>query len=365
MFNQFLSTRTFRNLSLISLTTLTLSSCEKTESTPAQPYDDGVIVVNEGNFSTNDGSLSLVARDSKTASLDIFFKENNRSLGGGVAGYAEIDEKGIVLVDNSSDGKDALEIVNARTFKSIASIKGEIDNPRRIVKAGTNKAYITCWDTFNSDYSYKTGFVAVLDLTTNKILKKIPVDKGAESIVVIGTNAYVGNVGNQKTIKVIDTQKDEVTASIEVGENPNVVGLDANNKLWIYTNDSAKEIGSLNKFNISTKTIESGLEISTKLKGFSNIIFNSDKTIMFFEYSRYNTNGEIFSLNINDTKITTTSPLIKRKFTGLGFDTESNLLYAGVTPSYKQAGYVLRYSPTGNLIDSVKVEIAPSKFYFK
>jgi len=35
----------------------------------------------------------------------------------------------------------------------------------------------------------------VVDLTTNKITKKIPVQKGAEKLVVIGTDVYVGSVG--------------------------------------------------------------------------------------------------------------------------------------------------------------------------
>ena len=355
------STRTLRNT--IAIATLVLSSCDKTETTPAQPYDDGVFVINSGNFFDNNGSLSLVQRDSKMASLDIFLKENTRSFAGGLTDYAEVDEKGIVLVDNSTDGKDAIEIVNAHTFKTIASIKGEIDNPRKAVKAGTNKVYITCWDTFNTDYSYKTGFVAVVDLTTNKIIKKIPVDKGAESIVVIGTNAYVGNVGSQKTIKVIDTQKDEVTASIEVGTNPSNFVLDAANKIWM---TAGKEIVL---FNPTTKTIESKLKGGTNTqKTPSSLSISKDKKTLFYTYNFYDAadayklKGEINSLNIADG---TTKTFINRTFAAVGFDNESNQIYTTLIPSYKQAGYILRYQTTGTIIDSVKTEIGPIGFFFK
>ncbi len=128
--------RTLRNTLAIAYAAFALSSCDKTENTPAQPYDDGVFVINSGNFLDNNGSLSLLQRNSKTASFDIFLKENTRSFAGGLTDYTEVDEKGIVLVDNSTDGKDAIEIVDAHTFKSIASIKGEIDNPQKAVKAG-------------------------------------------------------------------------------------------------------------------------------------------------------------------------------------------------------------------------------------
>lgn len=362
------SFRTLRNTAAIAYATILLGSCGKIETTPAQPYDDGVFVINSGNFFDNNGSLSLLQRDSKTAgrlsvSLDIFLKENSRSFAGGLTDYSEVDEKGIVLVDNSTDGKDAIEIVNAHTFKTIASIKGEIDNPQKVVKAGSNKAYITCWDTFNADYSYKTGFVAVLDLTTNKITKKIPVDKGASDIVVIGTNAYIGNIGDQKTIKVIDTQKDEVTATIEVGANPSNFVLDATNKIWM---TAGKEIVL---FNPTTKILESKLKAGTNSqKSASSLSISKDKKTLYYTYNfydaadNYKLKGEINSLNIADG---TTKVFINRTFAGVGFDDESNQVYTTLIPSYKQAGYIFRYQATGTIVDSVKTEIGPIGFFFK
>lgn len=362
------SFRTLRNTAAIAYATILLGSCGKIETTPAQPYDDGVFVINSGNFFDNNGSLSLLQRDSKTAgrlsvSLDIFLKENSRSFAGGLTDYSEVDEKGIVLVDNSTDGKDAIEIVNAHTFKTIASIKGEIDNPQKVVKAGSNKAYITCWDTFNADYSYKTGFVAVLDLTTNKITKKIPVDKGASDIVVIGTNAYIGNIGDQKTIKVIDTQKDEVTATIEVGANPSNFVLDATNKIWM---TAGKEIVL---FNPTTKILESKLKAGTNSqKSASSLSISKDKKTLYYTYNfydaadNYKLKGEINSLNIADG---TTKVFINRTFAGVGFDDESNQVYTTLIPSYKQAGYIFRYQATGAIVDSVKTEIGPIGFFFK
>ena len=357
-----------KKLIFITAAIFTLNSCGKVETEPTQPYDDGVFVINGGNFLDNNGSLSLVPRNSKTASLDIFLKENIRSFAGGISDYSEVDEKGIVLIDNSTDGKDAIEIVNARTFKTIASIKVDadnrpIDNPRKIVKVGTNKAYITCWDTFNTDYSYKTGFVAVLDLTTNKITKRIPVDKGAESIVVIGTNAYVGNVGSQKTIKVIDTQKDEVTATIEVGANPSNFVLDAANKIWM---TAGKEIVL---YNPTSKIIETKLKGGTNTqKSPSSLSISKDKKTLFYTFNFYDAadgyklKGEINSIDIATG---TSKTFINRTFASIDFDDESNQVYTTLIPSYKQAGYVFRYQATGAIIDSVKVEIAPVGFFFK
>jgi hypothetical protein len=80
----------------------------------------------------------------------------------------------------------------------------------------------------------------------------------------------------------------------------------------------------------------------------------------------YKQKGETYSFSINDTSIPANTPYINRLFSGLGVDPRDGTIYAGVTPSYKQAGYVLRFNPTTvRLIDSVRVEIAPSGFYFR
>ena len=173
----------------------------------------------------------------------------------------------------------------------------------------------------------------------------------------------MGNVGSQKTIKVIDTKKDEVTATIEVGANPSNFVLDASNKIWMI---AGKEIVL---FNPATKMIESKLKGGTNTqKSPSSLSISKDKKTLFYTYNfydvadNYKLKGEINSLNIADG---TTKVFINRTFSSVGFDNESNQVYTTLIPSYKQAGYVFRYQATGTLIDSVKAEIAPIGFFFK
>ena len=346
-----------------------LNACTKTsEPEPTQPYDSGVLVSNRGNFSDNNGSITLINPTTKVISYDVFQTENNRALAGGVGDYQEVDGKGLIVVDNSASGKDLIEIVNARTFKSLATIPStDVENPRYITKAGTNKAYITCWDSFNADYSYKTGYVVVVDLATNKVMKKILVQKGPEKLFTVGNEVIVGAVGGEKTISIINTQTDAVTQTIEIGRNPNLIGTDANGKLWFYTN---KEFV---KFNLSTKTVESRVAITTSnaSKSASNFTFNKEKNAIMYVFSfydaadNYKQKGEIYSFGINDATIATSKPFINKIFTGMSTDPSTGNIYAGFTPSYKQAGYVFRYKSDGVLIDSLKAGIAPEGFLFK
>lgn len=352
----------YKKLVLLSFVSVALFSCETKETEPAQPYDTGVIVMNAGNFFDNNGSLSLIDRNSKTASIDIFQKENSRPITGGIADYTEVDGKGIILVDNSTAGQDKIEVVNARTMKSIASIpSSEIENPRQTVRVSADKAYVTAWaetGTYPSFYA-NPGYVAVLDLKTNKITKKIAVQKGAENIVVVGNEAFVGDV-NDGVIIVIDTQTDTFKQEIKGIGSISGLQTDANGKIWGFVGQEALRI------NPQTKQIEAKIKVGTNPdKLLSNLTFSADKKTIYFNYSHWSTGGEIYSFNISDATISVTTPLIKRTVVGLGFDANTNIIYAGTSPNYKQAGFVYRYQTNGTLVDSVKAEIAPSKFLFK
>ena len=348
---------------------LALVSCGK-DPEPSQPYDDGVLIINAGNFLDNNGSLSLLRRDTKTADLDVFAKENARPITGGISGYAEIDGKGLILVDNAAAGLDKVEIVNARTLKSVATLTApDIENPRAVVGVGTNKAYVSCWGATGSGANFfaNPGYVAVIDLTTNKLIKKIAVQKGVEGIVIMGNQAFVGGTGGDRLINVIDMARDEATATIAAGAgNAGVLRLDANNKIWTFVGREAVRIDP------TSRTVESRIRVGTSTtKSPGNLTMSADKRTIYFTHTffdaadNFKQKGEMYSFNIADAVIAANAPVASRVFTGLGCDPKSNLLYAGVTPSFKQAGFVFRYQPNGQLIDSVRVEIAPSGFWFK
>ena len=346
-----------------------LTSCGK-DPEPTQPYDEGVLVSNAGNFLDNNGSLSLMKNNMKTAELDVFMKENNRPITGGISGYAEMDGKGIILVDNATAGLDKVEIVNARTLKSVATLSApDIENPRAVVGVGTNKVYLSCWGATGSGANFfaNAGYIAVIDLVTNKITKKIPVQKGAEGIVVVGNQAFVGGTGGDRLINVIDITKDEATASIAAGAgSAGVLQVDANNKIWTFVGREAVRIDP------ASRTIEARIRVGTSAtKSPGNMTMGADKKTLYFTHTffdaadNFKQKGELYSFNIVDATIATTVPVASKVFTGLGFDPKNNVLYAGFTPSFKQAGFVFRYQSTGQFIDSVRVEIAPSGFWFK
>ncbi|WP_375445513.1 YncE family protein [uncultured Fibrella sp.] len=359
-----------------AITGALFTACSKnTDPTPAGPYTNGVIVMNSGNFLQNNGSLSWINRTSTTAAIDIFRARNNRPTSGLVQEYVEAGNRGVILVDNSSAGLDKVEIVTADSLRSVKTLGApDIENPRHAARVSDTKVYVTCWGTTGSGANFygTAGYVAVIDLTTNSVLKRIPVNKGAEGVTVVGNEAFVASTAysDAKTITVIDTQTDAVKQQIAVPTDVVNLVADANNKLWTLSGRNALRI------NPATKSIEATIPIGTADNANTptpdKLIASADRRTLYYTYTVSNASflpdGQLYRFNISDVTITPTTPVINRTFvgfTGVGFDPQSNVIYVGTTPSLAQAGYVYRYQLTGQLVDSVRVEISPVGFYFK
>lgn len=347
-------------------------SCNNDNDDPQPlPNGAGVLVVNQGNFTDNNGTLTYLPPNGATPTYDIFNQVNQRSLTGSVQDYTESDGKGLILVDNTTAGQDKVEIVDANTFKSLATLKApEIENPRSAVRVSANKVYVSCWDV-SGDYANGTfykdpGYIAVVDLTTNTVTKKIPAVKGVETLLLVGNEVFAGSVGEATQLTVIDAINDQLKTGIEIGRNPSPVAVDAAGKLWVYA------AGEMVRINTQSKAIESRLKIgSDPARSPSRFRLSADKQYFYFVNSYYDAadnykeKGDVYRFAITDTSVPASTPFIKRLFSGLGVEPSSGIIYGGITPSYKQAGYVYRYQSSGTLIDSVKAEIAPTVFYFK
>jgi YVTN family beta-propeller protein len=73
---------------------------------------------------------------------------------------------------------------------------------------------------------FKDDTVAVIDTTTNRVLRTIPVPKGPHGLVMTpdGRKVYVSSDG-ASTVSVIDTLTDQVVSGIDVGPNPHGLAI--------------------------------------------------------------------------------------------------------------------------------------------
>ena len=348
----------------VAFSTALLWSCNQSDPAPKGDYVSGVFVTNEGNFTQNNGAISYFPRERTTADADIFAAANGTALKGGVQDFVASNGKGIILVDNSDAGQDKLEFVDSHTFKSEGSLgEPDIENPREAVIVG-NKAYVSCWGT-NADLKYTTGYIAVIDMTSKKVTKKIKVASGPENLVHASGKLYVGSYawGNGDKLAIINTNADEALSPIATPGVANPIGIDVNGNLLVNAGDKVLRI------NPETNTTEATLPIATDgFKSPGNFTLSADLKSIFFVLSWFAGNkeqGATYKFSITDTQIAMATPLIPRLFVGLAVDPTQGLLYAGVSPSYTQAGYAVRYRADGAVVDSIKVGVAPTGFFFQ
>lgn len=349
------------------LSSLTFTSCTDQDDiidapVVISPTSQGVYVTNEGQFGSSNGSVSYIDFNANPLNNDLFQKANSRPLGDVVQSMGIVGDKAYLVVNNSKK----IEITDASTFKSLGVING-LEMPRYFV-AANNKGYVTEWVSFSGN-----GRVAVIDLTTNTITKTIPVGINPDRMLVINNKLYVTNRNDNK-LSVINTQTDAVENTITVGDGPNSLVLDANNKLWVLCggkkvynsqtwayDEAASTAGRLARVNLSTNAVEATMPFGSKKEGDlpSNLNITTTKNSFIYNYQ-----GKVFKIE-NAASTLPTTALINRDFYGLSIDPKDNSIFGGDAGDFSSNGKVIRYSITGQQLDSFTVGIAPNNFLFK
>jgi YVTN family beta-propeller protein len=329
------------------------ASCEKeddnTISVTKGAYSTGVFVVNEGTSGVVSSiSFFNISKDSVTNKL--FSGVNSTDLGTFAQSISFIDSLYFITVTNSNK----IEVVSQGSFKTKTTITGLL-KPRYIQKISSTKAYVTEWGTDSYGDS-----LAVLNLSTFKVSKRIKVGVGADKMLVYNGFAYVGNKGGwgvDSTISVINTSTDTVIATIKVGVAPEGLVLDKNNKIWVlcyggvYQADySIKYTGSLQRINPSNNNVELSLKFDSKYSQPASIISSKGKDSILYTY-----NGGVYAMSVNAQTLPI-APKLSKNLYHINIDPVTGILYGTDPGNYTSDGYLFRFK-AGSFakIDSFKV----------
>jgi hypothetical protein len=339
---------------------LSVASCKKDkndDNTPTEqtPYQSGVFVSCEGPFQTGSGTISFLNRSTKVVSNDIFQTVNGRPLGNVVQSINVYNGKGYIVVNNA--GK--VEVVSIGDFKSVGKIDG-LTSPRYFIGLNSSKGYV-------SDMS---GSVAVVDLSSNTVVKTISNGRSPDQMEIVNDKLFVlnyGGLGTDSTITVINTQSDTVEATVNVYYKPNSIKVDANGKLWVmcggrgYTGYPQVDDtpGHLLCIDPSTYNIEKDLAFPATGDHPEHMVIDKESATVY-----YLDNNKVYAFGLNSAVLSTTA-LISRSFYALGYDGVEDYLYAGDPVDYASNGWVYRYhANNGTSVDSFRVGIIPGNFYF-
>lgn len=345
-------------LSILSGLFLTSCTNDDAPSAPLGAYDNGVLILNQGNFGGGNSSISFWSNDFSTFEFNAFSSVNpSVPLGDTAQDLGFYGDKAYIVVNLSN----TIQIVNRYTLEHLTTISTGLSNPRYIAFANGN-AYVTNWgDASNAQDDY----VAVINLTSNSVTSSIPVTEGPERILEHNDKLYIAHMGGYgfgNSISVIQVNNNTVS-SIEVGDVPNSMAL-VNNDLYVLCGGKPswaepETSGSLVKINLSTNTVTAALPFLLGNHP-SNLILHDSK---FY----YTIDSEVFSKTIEANTVPST-PIFSTTQQGVygvySFAIANNKIFVGDAADYNSNGKVYIYSLTGTLENQESVGVIPGGFYF-
>ncbi len=345
---------------LLTLSGLFLTACTNDDdiSTPLGAYDNGVLILNQGNFGGGNSSISFWSNDFSTFEFNAFSSVNpSVSLGDTAQDLGFYGDKAYIVVNLSN----TIQVVNRYTLEHLTTISTGLSNPRYIAFANGN-AYVTNWGDANNA---EDDYVAVINLTSNSVTSSIPVTEGPERILEYNDKLYIAHMGGYdfgNSISVIQANNNTVS-SIEVGDVPNSMAL-VNNDLYVLCGGKPswaepETSGSFVKINLSTNTVTAALPFLLGNHP-TNLIFHDNK---FY----YTVDSNVFSKTIEANTIPTT-PIFSTTAQGVygvySFAIANNKIFVGDAADYNSNGKVYIYSLTGTLENQETVGVIPGGFYF-
>ncbi len=304
-----------------------------------------VFIINEGNFSSGNASISLYNTASHEVQEDVYKTSNNLSLGDVAQSMNLINDKYYLVVNNS--GKI---VVCDKTFKMIANITG-LTSPRYILQVSAVKAYAS---------DFKSGAVSVINLTNNTVSHTIAIPGWTEEMRLLQNKVYVCNV-NREYLYLIDPNQDKVEDSIWVGKNTSGIQVDKNNKVWVLSSgDFSVSPARLSRINPNTKEVEKSFQFPAMHLPFKLAVNRGGDSLYFIK-------KDIFVMPIDAVSLPD-APIIaagQSNFYGIGIFPHNNEIYMSDALDYVQRSHITVYSATGIKKTEFKAGINANGFYFE
>lgn len=342
-----------------SLLFVSCSNDDDAKDIPSGAYDNGVLIINQGQFLKGNASVSFLS-DAMTIENNIFATVNSGALLGDTAQDLGFNGDLAYIVLN---GSNKIEVVNRYTFVKVATISTGLVNPRYITFEN-GKGYVTNW----GDGSVATDdYVAVIDLTSNTVTSTIPVAEGPERIIEENGKLYVahqGGYGYGNTITVINASTNTVATTIAVGDVPNSLDIEDGNLYVVsaglpYYADT-ETAGRLDVISLATNTVTRTVNFAEATDHPSNLVIEDDRIY-------YTLDNGIYTMALSATTLPS-SPLFTTTPQGeygiYCFDVEDNHIYVGDATDYQSNGNVYVYSLQGTLEKNFTVGVIPAGFYF-
>jgi len=346
----------YRILLLFVLFCCVIAACSESDPGPVTndnipPFlnGPGLYLLNEGNFTQGNGSLSFFSYDSTKLYNNVFSQVNGRALGDVPNSIKLFNGRAFIVVNNSG----SIEVTDQGNMISENTITGLI-SPRNIAFTGNKKAYVS---------SLYSKSMAVVELTTMSVLGYIRIGQTSESISVVDDRAFVSNWASGNKIFIINTLTNTVTDSVVAGPEPESMVVDKNKKIWILCNGgyARDKFAELIAMDPATYTVIKRLIFPDKTDSPMCLQIDGTGEVLYY------LEKGVKKMNINDPGLPAI-PFINESthlFYKLAVNEKNGDIFVTDAVDYRNKGYLLHYNKDGVLLNTYTTEIIPGAMCFK
>ena len=206
------------------------SSCSEDEPTVDPPGDElpdsvpsmtTVLIINEGNFQSSNGSISTFDVETETVNQSAF------PAGTTVQNVRNTGDSIFYVVGNAPDRVEVLD----GAFSSQGIISEGLDNPIDIAVVG-DRAFVTNWGDIATAFGDNPdSYIAVIDLGQGEVVDSILLGRRPQDIILTEGQLFISH----NSASVITTLNPSTldTASISTPSGASEFVLDANDQLWV------------------------------------------------------------------------------------------------------------------------------------
>lgn len=319
------------------------------------PYEEGLLVSNEGPFNNGFGTVSFINNLFTEIDNDIYQDVNSDNLGN-IVNSIGFNEDDAYIVANVSN---RITVVNRFTFAESARIETGLENPRYF-EAVNGKGYVSNWgDPFVTTDDY----IAVIDLATNTVVNTIPVGEGPERIITNGNRLYValqGGFGFNNQVVVIDPNTDTVEEEITVGDVPESMAFNAAGDLWVLSQGNPsfsdnETSGQFDRIDTATQTVvETTAYTALEHPSYLNIV--EDELFYYLDSALYKASAVDFNI---PAAAAFSLPLLYNMFLP-----DNRTLIGCDAGDFASPGNIVVFDAiTGDALTSVEVGVIPGNVY--
>jgi outer membrane protein assembly factor BamB len=331
---------------------LLLTACDSSDPDVPDPAPSAVLVGNQGNFTSGDGSVTSYDPESDTATEPI----------GDFASIVQsiaTDGQNLYVAANTGGRVDvyALGTESGLSDERIAQIP--VENPRYLAFT-EDKIFVT------SQLYDRPSEVVVADAATFEVVETVEVGGFADGIVVAAGRVFVatGAFGATQEVVVLDAATNEVVQRIDVDcTAPRSLVVDGDGEVWVFcagapaTDDTPEVAGGVVVLDAATGEVVTRGAVDGRIDtaGPGQTAYASAGSV--FAILDQNT---VLRFDATDNSLAATVPALGDPIGAVAYDGAAERLYLGRVVGFDVAGSVTIHEADGTQVGVFTAGVAPT-----